>query len=662
ISGNGQFGIGLWGEDTSHNTVQGNFIGINIDGTETWGHSRDGIHSNGATQNMITDNVIGGNESAGVYLCCVLDGRNAVTSNLIGLAPSGRPLGNHIGVLIDRSHYNVVGPGNIIAHNLGDGIGFWEDTPQNTVTQNSIRDNGERGIGFSDSHRALQPPLILRWDVRTGTLAGAACADCTVEVFSDSGDEGAIYEGRVVVGSTGFYFFEVGRAFSKPRLTATTTDSAGNTSEFSLPTKGNSGNLSLQVGNGLPMLLIQTKPSSELADNRIGGNWESISSAVEAGLKWNRVIVDSSGQWQQVNWERDEYAIEPQEEQYIDDLRNNGMRIMLVLDIWEPTPKLVLKTEEGIQKYLNWVRFIARHFKSRIEYYEILNEPSFDFEAPSGMPLDVYVNLIQRTVPIIRVEDPQAKIVVGALPDTRWADVRNYMRGLLNSGVMPLVDGFSWHGMYGAAPSDDPRGIRDAGQMENYWESYPALVEEIKRVAASAGFKGEFIVEEMLWRTPTEQHESEPFGFTDISGAKYYARAIIIHLGLNVTTGLAVVPESVRPQSFSVIQALCTVMAGSQPAELPVVIESDASNIQYYGFTLSNGDRLLAVWTDGAAVEYDPGVNSTLTFPGMSAQKVIGIDVLHGFEQELITETVDDNLVIRDLLVRDYPIILQLIQ
>src|SRR3990172_5581039 len=94
ISGNGNFGIGLWDADTSHKTIQGNYIGIKIDGTATWGQARDGIHSNGATQNLITGNLIGGNESAGVYLCCVSDGRNIITDNLIGVGPSGIPLGN----------------------------------------------------------------------------------------------------------------------------------------------------------------------------------------------------------------------------------------------------------------------------------------------------------------------------------------------------------------------------------------------------------------------------------------------------------------------------------------------------------------------------------------------------------------------------------------
>ena len=40
----------------------------------------------------------------------------------------------------------------------------------------------------------------------------------------------------------------------------------------------------------------------------------------------------------------------------------------------------------------------------------------------------------------------------------------------------------------------------------------------------------------------------------------------------------------------------------------------------------------------------------------------MGIDVLNGFEQELITETGNGNLVIRNLLVKDYPMTLRLIR
>ena len=179
ISGN-HFGVGLWGQDTSHNTIQGNYIGISLDGTATWGNANDGIHSNGASQNLITDNVIGGNGNFGVQLCCVSDGRNVVTRNLIGVGPRGIPLGNSMaGVLIHSTHHNVVGPGNTIVHNHQEGVVFWEDTANNTVTQNSIHDNDGRGIVItSPSEDTLQPPRIRDFDLKAGTVSGTACANC----------------------------------------------------------------------------------------------------------------------------------------------------------------------------------------------------------------------------------------------------------------------------------------------------------------------------------------------------------------------------------------------------------------------------------------------------------------------------------------------------
>ena len=196
--------------------------------------------------------------------------------------------------------------------------------------------------------------------------------------------------------------------------------------------------------------------------------------------------------------------------------------------------------------------------------------------------------------------------------------------------------------------------------MSNYWENYPAYVEEIKTVAASNGFEGEFMTEEMLWRTPAQRHETEPDGFTEISAAKYLARATIIHLGLDIAPGLALIPDDDRPVSYTVLQALATIMAGAEPAEIPLTIESGSENIKTYGFTLPNGDKLLAIWTDGPAVDDDPGVPVTLTFPGFSAQKMTGIDILNGFKQQLVITDEDGNSVIHGLLVMDYPVMLSI--
>ena len=60
------------------------------------------------------------------------------------------------------------------------------------------------------------------------------------------------------------------------------------------------------------------------------------------------------------------------------------------------------------------------------------------------------------------------------------------------------------------------------------------------------------------------------------------------------------------------------------------------------------------------ASDDDPGVNSTLTLHGVTSLKVIAMDVLNSFEQESIASVEDGSLVIRDFLIKDYPIILRL--
>ena len=116
-----------------------------------------------------------------------------------------------------------------------------------------------------------------------------------------------------------------------------------------------------------------------------------------------------------------------------------------------------------------------------------------------------------------------------------------------------------------------------------------------------------------------------------------------------------------RPDVFPMIRNLCTTMAGHEAIDMPVEIDIEyAGPAAYCAFRYPNGDRMLAVWTDEIAVDNDPGIPATITFPGMTAEPVTGIDVLHGFEQELVFETDGDSTIVRNLLVKDYPILIRL--
>jgi hypothetical protein len=130
----------------------------------------------------------------------------------------------------------------------------------NTITQNSIHDNGSRGISlWEGGNSELSAPVILDFDLAAGTVSGSACPNCAVEIFSDSADEGEVYEGQAIADSNGVFDFAKGVSFTGPHLTATATDPDGNTSGFSSPTSGPSSSPRPTVG---PSPSSRATPSS----------------------------------------------------------------------------------------------------------------------------------------------------------------------------------------------------------------------------------------------------------------------------------------------------------------------------------------------------------------------------------------------------------------
>jgi hypothetical protein len=113
-----------------------------------------------------------------------------------------------------------------------------------------------------------------------------------------------------------------------------------------------------------------------------------------------------------------------------------------------------------------------------------------------------------------------------------------------------------------------------------------------------------------------------------------------------------------RPE-MRVARNLGTVMDTVRAASFPVQLQTTLTNTAIYTFALGD-DRFVGLWSDGIATDFDPGVPATLTIPGLGDYSALGIDVLHGYRQPLVSENVNGDLVIRDLLVVDYPILLRL--
>jgi hypothetical protein len=227
------------GYDAMNNTVKGNYIGTDASGTSALPNCAAVDIRSEASYNVISDNLISGNED-GIAVTIRSDAmHNTISGNKIGTDVNGTSAlpNNRAFRIAEGAQYNVI-KHNIIGHNTSSGVGIgwgdpaWVDTIRNTVTQNSIYDHPGKGIALDDGgNLELFPPILT--SVTANAVTGIAVPNSTVEVFSDNEDEGQVFEGSTTADGSGNFTFNQPGGFTLPNVTATATDSDGNTSEFS---------------------------------------------------------------------------------------------------------------------------------------------------------------------------------------------------------------------------------------------------------------------------------------------------------------------------------------------------------------------------------------------------------------------------------------------
>jgi CSLREA domain-containing protein len=276
ISGNLDSGVII--VNTTHdNLVRGNLIGTNAGGAIPLANQNDGVQIfDTASNNKIggtsaaAANVISGNMRDGVRVGSTGAG-NVVSRNFIGVAGNGSDssANGEDGVRVDGGANLTVGgsttsSSNIIAFNTGRGVNLINGATGVNVGVNSIRNNGTLGIdlagngvtpndaGDADTgENGLQNFPVITSAAEfgqnvsvAGTLNSAANSVFTLRFFANttcdpSGNgQGASFVGSGTVRTDGagnasfsFYFENVTPAGNQ--ITATATDSAGDTSEFS---------------------------------------------------------------------------------------------------------------------------------------------------------------------------------------------------------------------------------------------------------------------------------------------------------------------------------------------------------------------------------------------------------------------------------------------
>ncbi len=257
-------------------TVQGNFIGTDITGMlRLPGGGGIGITTGGM-------GTIGGTSAAArnVISCdgtalSLYGGTLTVQGNYFGTAVDGvTALGNNQGIFVDNDTVVTIGgtaagAGNVIANSVLAGI-VVASTAQATIQRNSIYDNGfdpttighlgidlnndgvtpnDTGDADTGPNNLQNYPVLTKTTVSggmveiTGTLNSLANTTFTLEFFGSPKisplgyGEGKFYLGTadVTTNASGNATFDVSFPIvaGAPHVTATATDPAGNTSEFS---------------------------------------------------------------------------------------------------------------------------------------------------------------------------------------------------------------------------------------------------------------------------------------------------------------------------------------------------------------------------------------------------------------------------------------------
>ena len=255
ISENSDDGV-IYGSGTNSNTVSGNYIGTDVNGTADRGNSDSGVEIyGGAKSNTIGGttagerNIISGNDGIGVVIGSSGTDSNTVSGNYIGTDVNGTAdLGNSrhgVWIYAGGQSNTIGGTGNTIAFNDWDGVSVENtDTDYNKISKNSIHDNTSLGIDLvSGGNDEISAPTITSNNLVGNILTvsgNSAGANATVEFFeadSSVSGEGKTYLGSLTADGSGNFSGSIdvtgkGLSVGDP-LVATTTHTNNNTSEFS---------------------------------------------------------------------------------------------------------------------------------------------------------------------------------------------------------------------------------------------------------------------------------------------------------------------------------------------------------------------------------------------------------------------------------------------
>jgi len=396
----------------------------------------------------------------------------------------------------------------------------------------------------------------------------------------------------------------------------------------------------------------------------------------DAGINFIRIgqYENSSDytSWEWVERKRGEYSVVPELEDYVNSLVENGVHIEIQLLYGNPlytspagrAPQSVTpengsfhnpdrslysifwppKTDDQIQAFTKYVAWMVNHFRGRVQYYEIWNEPNIDYWNPTANP-EEYGRLFKLSASVIHRTDPNAKTVFGGLSG---AETDFAKRALDTCDCAPEIDVFAYHNYPGYGHNLNPEAVHAQGDTNSSSKPLRDMVRNYPGIRQNLVF----------WDDEFNDGIPSWTGSDESVQAKYIPRGLVIDRAAGVRTfpwlivgatdgnesddfgmlhGLMFKPDdfTARPV-FSALQNTNTLFSDVEPdPSIKVKAESSSSTSEppvTYAFRSTKGKAIVAYWLP---VLSRPGVEfstqkATLRISGSGIQDPVLIDVTSG--------------------------------
>jgi hypothetical protein len=312
-----------------------------------------------------------------------------------------------------------------------------------------------------------------------------------------------------------------------------------------------------------------------------------------------------------------------------------------------------LSTEGETERYLAYVKMVATRLKGLVDSYEIWNEPDANYKKYQRITPEDYLKVARVAIPLIKEIDPQVRIVLVSTSSYTDEGTPEYSMKILQSDVIALADAISLH----TVNNDASPVFRS-----EYYYDYDAMWKNIKQVAEANGFHGEFIADELDYRShysnntlqpvPGDFHPYEP----EIA-AKYIGRMIAINLGLDISVGTSGTNARERPIEGNMIRNMAYLFDGLQASPFPVSVQSESNFVRYYTFVDEDGNKYIAIWDDGEARVTSDRFVSSIVVGDTSAITVIATDPFNSTIQNIKFTNNDNGVLLDGIEITDYPVI-----